>query len=252
MAGLAGCGFILVLREKPSQHGLMNVTVVLFDIDGTLLDMKGAGRLAFAQTIKTVFGIDDDLAYLSFAGSTDLSVLQKVMEHHVRRLTETDSRRFFERMPAELEQAATGSDLVLYPGVRPLLERLSSRRDVILGLVTGNIAACAQIKLRQFNLHHHFVLGAFGDEHADRKEIARLAMSRVQARLTKGAVIHALYLVGDTPNDVEAAKAIDAVAIAVATGKYAPEALQQAGADVVLSDMGDTDCVMQLFALPPP
>jgi phosphoglycolate phosphatase-like HAD superfamily hydrolase len=170
------------------------------------------------------------------------------MDHHGLSLTEADSQRFFTRMPAELEQAAIGSDLVLYPGVRPLLEVLSSRRNVILGLVTGNIAACAQIKLRQFNLHHHFVLGAFGDEHADRNEIARLALSRVQSRLAQGDVINAIFLVGDTPNDIAAAKAIDAVAIAVATGKYTTGELQQAGADVVLSDMGDTDCVMQLFA----
>lgn len=228
----------------------MNITAVLFDIDGTLLDMKGAGRLAFIRTIKSVFGVEDDLSYLSFAGSTDLNVLQKVMEHHGLTLTGADCRRFFEHMPGELERATAESDLILYPGVRRLLETLSSRRDVILGLVTGNIAACAQIKLRQFNLHHHFVLGAFGDEHADRNEIARLALGRVRARIPKSDAIGALFLVGDTPSDIAAAKAINAVSIAVATGKFTVDVLRDAGADVVLSDVGDTDCVMQLFASP--
>jgi len=226
----------------------MNITAVLFDIDGTLLDMKGAGRRAFVRTIKAVFGFDDDLSYLSFAGSTDLNVLQKVMDHHGQPLTGADCRRFFEHMPRELEQASAGSDLVLYPGVRRLLEALSGRNDVILGLVTGNIAACAQIKLRQFDLHHHFVLGAFGDEHADRNEIARLALGRIRARMSPGDSLGAMFLVGDTPSDIAAAKAIDAVSIAVATGKYTPDELRGAGADVVLTDMGDTGCVMELFA----
>lgn len=150
-------------------------------------------------------------------------------------------------MPCELEQASADSDLVLYPGVRRLLEALSGRNDVILGLVTGNIAACAQIKLRQFDLHHHFVLGAFGDEHADRNEIARLALGRVWERLSKGDSMGGLFLVGDTPSDITAAKSIDAVSIAVATGKYSPDELRDAGADVVLTDMGDTGCVMELF-----
>jgi phosphoglycolate phosphatase-like HAD superfamily hydrolase len=150
-------------------------------------------------------------------------------------------------MPAELEEASKGSDLILYPGVRSLLEKLSARQDVILGLVTGNIASCARIKLRQFNLHHHFVLGAFGDEHADRNEIARLALGRVKSKLPRDGTIRSLFLVGDTPNDIAAAKAIDAVSVAVATGKFSTAELQQAGADVVLTDMDDTDCVMQLF-----
>jgi phosphoglycolate phosphatase-like HAD superfamily hydrolase len=114
-------------------------------------------------------------------------------------------------------------------------------------LVTGNIASCARIKLRQFNLHHHFVLGAFGDEHADRNEIARLALGRVKSKLPRDGTIRSLFLVGDTPNDIAAAKAIDAVSVAVATGKFSTAELQQAGADVVLTDMDDTDCVMQLF-----
>jgi phosphoglycolate phosphatase-like HAD superfamily hydrolase len=158
-----------------------------------------------------------------------------------------DTLRFFKRLPVELEKASGNSDLVLYPGVRPLLETLSARHDVMLGLVTGNIAACARIKLRQFNLHHHFILGAYGDEHADRNEIAALALGRIRSRLPAGAVLGPLFLVGDTPNDIAAAGAIGAVSVAVATGKYSVDELRAAGADVTLPDLGDTRCVIQLF-----
>jgi len=225
------------------------ITVVLFDIDGTLLDMRGAGRKSFVRALKTVFGWDDDIQYINFAGNTDLNVLQQVMEKHGRTLTDDDRHRFFERMPVDLAQTAGEAELVIYPGVRELLEKLSSDPRVVLGLVTGNVEACARIKLWQFDLHGHFVLGAFGDDHADRTEIARLAMKRVRDSLKPGQEIGGLFLVGDTPFDIAAAKTIEATSIAVATGKFNVEALRTAGADHVLSDLSDTSAVLTLLGL---
>jgi phosphoglycolate phosphatase len=227
----------------------MDVTVVLFDIDGTLLDMRGAGRKAFVRALKTVFGWDDDIQYINFAGNTDLNVLQQVMEKHGRNLTDDDRRRFFERMPVDLAQTASEAELVIYPGVKVLLEKLSADERVLLGLVTGNVEACARIKLWQFDLHGHFVLGAFGDDHADRAEIARLAMKRVRDSLKPGQKIGGLFLVGDTPFDIAAAKSIEAKSIAVATGKFKVDALRAAGADHVLTDLSDTSHILRLFGL---
>jgi phosphoglycolate phosphatase len=224
-------------------------TVVLFDIDGTLLDMRGAGRKSFVRALKAVFGWDDDIQYIHFAGNTDLNVLQQVMDAHGRALTDNDRRRFFERMPVDLAQTAGEAELIIYPGVRELLETLSADPRVVLGLVTGNVEACARIKLWQFDLHEHFVLGAFGDDHADRSEIARLAMKRVHDHLKPGQEIGALFLVGDTPFDIAAAKSIDAESIAVATGKYDVNTLRTAGADHVLADLSDTEQVSRLLRL---
>lgn len=224
-----------------------DLTAVLFDIDGTLLDMLGIGRQSFIRALETAFGIRDNLDYISFSGNTDLNVLQQVMTRHGRPVTAEVLDRFHEALPAELTAAAHEARLVLFPGVRQLLERLSADPDVILGLVTGNIEACAWIKLQQFDLHSHFVLGAFGNEHADRNEIARLALQRVRSRLAPGQAIRGCFLVGDTPNDINAAHAIGAVAVAVATGKHSKESLTAAGADVVLADLSDTACVLELF-----
>ena len=164
-------------------------------------------------------------------------------------LTDDDRRRFFERMPVDLAQTAGEMELVIYPGVRELLEKLSADPRVVLGLVTGNVEACARIKLWQFDLHEHFVLGAFGDDHADRVEIARLAMERVRDNLKPGQEIGALFLIGDTPFDVAAAKSIHAISIAVATGKFTVNALETAGADHVLTDLSDTEQVSRLLRL---
>ena len=228
---------------------MTKTTVVLFDIDGTLLDMRGAGRKAFVRALKTVFGWDDDIQYVNFAGNTDLNVLQQVMEKLGRPVTEDDRRRFFDRMPVDLAQTAGEAELVIYPGVKLLLEKLSADNRVLLGLVTGNVEACARIKLWQFDLHEHFVLGAFGDDHADRAEIARLAMKRVRDNLQPGQEIAGLFLVGDTPYDIAAAKTIGAKSIAVATGKFGVDALREAGADHVLTDLSDTPRVLHLLGL---
>jgi phosphoglycolate phosphatase len=225
----------------------MDVTAVLFDIDGTLLDMRGAGRAAFIQALKSVFGWQDDIGYINFAGNTDLNVLQQVMEHHGQSLTQDDCRRFFGQFPLELSRAAVGSELILYPGVRQLLETLSADDSIVLGLVTGNIASCARIKLEQFNLHHHFVLGAFGDEHAHRNDIARLALRRVEESLPPGQQIKGAFLIGDTPYDIAAAKSIGATAVAVATGRFTTEALLAAGADIALADLSDTAGVLAVL-----
>jgi phosphoglycolate phosphatase len=225
------------------------LTAVLFDIDGTLLDLRGAGRKSFVRALENVFGWRDDIAYIDFAGNTDLNVLQQVMAHHGRPLTAADGRRFFERLPVELEGAAARAQLMLYPGVRALLESLSANPRTVLALVTGNVEACAQIKLRQFDLHNHFVLGAFGDEHADRNEIARLALRRVESSLRAGQRLGAAFLVGDTPLDIAAAKSIGADAIAVATGKFSVDDLRAAGADHALADLSDTAAVLGLLGL---
>ena len=225
------------------------LTVVLFDIDGTLVDMKGAGRKSFVRALKTVFGWDDDIAYVNFAGNTDLNVLLQVAEHHGMKLAEEDRKRFFRQLPIELEQTAKAAELVIYPGVKALLESLSSRRDAMLGLVTGNVAASARIKLQQFDLHNHFVLGAFGDDHADRVEIARLAMRRIENKMREDQVMRGSFLVGDTPHDILAAKSISAAAIAVATGKFNVDELRKAGADHVLTDLSDTRAVLRILGL---
>jgi len=228
---------------------LSEVVAVLFDIDGTLLDMRGAGRKSFVRALEKVFGWQDSIPYINFAGNTDLNVLQQVMAAHSRPLTETDRQAFFTRLPVELENAAAEAQLILYPGVRALLERLSADPAATLALVTGNVEACARIKLRQFDLHDHFLLGAFGDEHADRNDIARLALRRVEARLSPGQRLRATFLIGDTPFDIAAARTIGATAIAVATGKFTAEALAAAGADRVLADLSDTKAVLTMLGL---
>jgi len=211
--------------------------LVLFDIDGTLLDLHGTGRRAFALALADAFGRNDEIAYIQFAGATDLDVLDQIFKRHQRTLTPTDVEKFFSILPVKLRETTADVEATVYPGVTELVESLSAHPDVTIGLVTGNIESCARIKLEKAQLHGHFQLGAFGHEHADRREIARLALDRARASLPPGQTFSKIFLIGDTPSDIIAAHHIGATSIAVATGQHTIDALADAGAHHVLTTL---------------
>jgi phosphoglycolate phosphatase-like HAD superfamily hydrolase len=223
------------------------VHLVFFDIDGTLVHTAGAGRRAFAHALTRVFGWDDPIEYINFSGATDLRVMEQITAENGRRATPAELARFFAVLPEELALTLAHAQPVLFPGVRELLNRLAGDDRFLAGLVTGNVEACAHLKLAHCNLDGHFFLGAFGHEHADRNEIARLALHRARTHLAPHRRPGRCFLIGDTPADVAAAHAIDATAIAVATGAFSAAQLEEAGADHVLDDLADTDAVMNLL-----
>lgn len=224
-----------------------DITLVLFDIDGTLLDVHGAGRQAFVNCIRTVFDWQDDLSYIRFSGSTDLDILRKVLARHGVVPNRPDEERFFHHLPTELETSLGRTQCTLHPGVRDLLEILGKYPHIIVGLVTGNIESCARLKLEHFGLHGHFLLGAFGHEHADRGQIAGLALVRARQQLRPGQQIKHRFVIGDTPSDIMAASAIGARSIAVATGQHTRTDLEEAGADYALASLADVDAVLKIL-----
>jgi len=211
--------------------------LVLFDIDGTLLDLHGAGRQAFALSLADVFGWEDEISYIKFAGATDLDVLDQIFRRHQRELTDADIESFFARLPVRLRETSANAEVTIYPGAIALVEALSKHPDITIGLVTGNIESCARIKLEKAGLHGHFQLGAFGHEHGDRREIARLAFNRAKAALPPGQSFTRTFLIGDTPSDITAAHHIGAISIAVATGQHTTDELTSAGANHVLTSL---------------
>jgi phosphoglycolate phosphatase len=225
------------------------VTLVLFDIDGTLLEVHGAGRRAFAQAMEALYGWTESLEWIRFAGATDLDIHRQIMERNNHTPQADEIPRFFDQLAVEMKKNLATSTPTLYPGVRELLAALSGDDRALVGLVTGNDETCARLKLAHFNLHEHVLLGAFGHEHGDRRDIARLALQRAHASLPEGRFIGSRFLIGDTPNDILAAQAIEARCIAVSTGRYAPDALLHAGANHVLPDLANVPLVLSILGL---
>lgn len=209
-------------------------TLILFDIDGTLVDVLGAGRLSFAQALTATWQVVDDLADVTFAGATDMGVLQQLRGRHA--LHDGLQAEFFRQMEHALSTALTTTAPRLYDGVRECLSVWQQAPHAVLGLVTGNGRRCAHLKLEYAGIDPGiFDVGGYGDEHHDRNALAALAKQRAEAG--HGGAFDVVYLVGDTPNDIVAALHIGAVAVGVTTGHFDRAALLKAGATIVVDSL---------------
>jgi phosphoglycolate phosphatase len=214
----------------------MGKGMILFDIDGTLLHAPG-GRAAFAQAFKEAFGWEQGVEHINFYGATDLNVFRGICVERGVESTPEMERTFFERLAPALNSRLAVNPPTLFPNVGNILREVSKHWS--LGLVTGNIEATAWAKLHHAGIAHYFDFGGFGCTHADRAEIARQAL-KASGVENPGKV----FLIGDTPSDINAAKVNGFISIAVATGGFDFQTLEKSGADFVFEDLTDTESVM--------
>ena len=188
------------------------------------------------------------------AGRTDRWIFEEMAARSGATLTPDALIRLHDAyltyLTQEIEPPAPGKDVL--PGVRPLLDTLSARSDVVLGLLTGNLAAGARIKLEHFDLWRYFAGGGFGDHAADRTRLYADAVASITAATGEVFSPAQTVIVGDTPHDVAVALACGARCLAVATGNYGPDALTAAGAACVLMDLRDLDRSLMALELAPP
>jgi phosphoglycolate phosphatase len=218
----------------------MKPTILLFDIDGTLIHGGGAGKRALVRAFERIYGRSDWLDF-PLGGMTDLLIVRQALERGGRQ-DDPVERVLASYVELLREEIPVSPRYETCPGVVPLLERLSdaARREetaVALGLGTGNVEAGARIKLERLDLNRYFAFGGFGSDHAERAELLRIGAARGAARL--GAPLDAcrVVVIGDTPLDVAAALAIGAECVGVATGSYDTAALEAAGADRAFADL---------------
>lgn len=211
--------------------------MVLFDIDGTLLDTHGHGREAFIRGLAKLTGERDELEYIAFAGNTDRNVLDQVMKRRGLRFGESEIEQVFRHVAEELQGLLAKHPAREINGARRLLAALAER-GAQLGLVTGNIRDCAFLKLGSVGLADFFSFGGFGDHHADRAEIARAALAEMK-QMGIVAELDEVCLVGDTPYDVQAGMALGIPVLGVATGRHDVGILREAGAALAVADYGD-------------
>jgi phosphoglycolate phosphatase len=212
--------------------------ILLFDIDGTLVATGGAGAVAWKQAFEELHGIPADIGQYTDAGMTDPDVGAKTFEAVLHReptaheLAQLIQRRL-EHMP---EAVAASKGYRVLPGVPERLRQLS-RAGHLLGLITGNGDGAAHVKLERGDLNRWFSFGAYAVAGLDRAGIVREAVGRGEAMLGRDVSNADIYVIGDTPLDIDAAHAVDCTAIAVATGHYDAAALREAGADHVLETL---------------
>jgi phosphoglycolate phosphatase-like HAD superfamily hydrolase len=224
-------------------------TVLLFDIDGTLVLTGGAGRRAMVGAFVELHGREDVFEGTSFAGMTDRAIAR----HGLRALGgERDSEpaidevleAYLRLLQAELARA---EGYTILPGVEALLAAVRGLEGVAVGLGTGNVRRGAIAKLSHGGLHDAFAFGGFGCDAEDRVELLRAGARRGAEALGAALEECDVVVIGDTPKDIAAARGLGARCVAVATGSYGAADLRACGAEhafETLADDGVRDAVL--------
>jgi phosphoglycolate phosphatase-like HAD superfamily hydrolase len=234
--------------------------LILFDIDGTLVLTGGAGIRAMNRACEELVGHPHALEGIPVAGRTDRIILTDVVTRAGRTLDDGLLDRLRDRyitnLRQEIEQPGRtqsfeslgprGGVKAVMPGIRDLLDVLTQRDDVFLGLLTGNFEAGARIKLEHFDLWRYFRCGAFGDDAADRNALVPFALDRARAFGLPELDPEHILVVGDTPHDIACARIVGATPVGVATGGFSVDQLRESGAGIVFENLADPEPFLEL------
>ena len=228
----------------------MTPKLLLFDIDGTLLDTGGAGASALLGAAEEVFRVRrEELPPLDLAGATDGGVIRKLFADARCSYSEDTADVFREAYLRNLREGLRHPDFAgtLCRGVASLLAALAGAEGFVIGLLTGNLRRGARLKLERFGIEHHFADGGFGDDGEHRNELGPVAVQRMELAADCKFSPEQIIVIGDTPKDIACAHAMGARCMAVATGKFDAGSLLEFAPWQVLPDLAHTERVFDLL-----
>ncbi len=221
--------------------------LVLFDIDQTLLTPDGAGAAAMLNTLRDFYGIEKAPPGYTMAGKIDTQIVIELLEYAGMDVAEAQARlpEYWALYAIELERVLPQHQVRALDGAHHLVDALEKRKDVIVGLLTGNLDATATIKLRAVGLEPaRFRVAAYGNEAKARTELPQIAVARAEALVGRKFRGKDVVIIGDTPLDIACGESLGVRTIGVATGHYSVEELRAAGADAVFPTLSDTAAVV--------
>jgi phosphoglycolate phosphatase-like HAD superfamily hydrolase len=234
--------------------------IVLFDIDGTLISSGGAGRAALLAGLDEEFGPRRLDGHLELRGRTDRAILHDLLRlaglpdtpENIDRLRAAYLRQLPALMRAHATEVAADSryHARVLPGIAALLDGLTRRDEVCIGLLTGNMRDGARIKLGHFGLFDYFTFGGYGDVYHDRDDVARAALDDARRHLDRPIEPDRVWVIGDTPLDVRCARAIGSRVLAVVTGWHDRAELAACAPDLLLDDLSDASPLLSLVFAP--
>ena len=225
--------------------------VVLFDIDGTLIHSGRAGVKGMNAAFAALYGVWGALDKVTLAGRTDRAIVSDVLNFLGREPTDDAVLALREAYLEQLTLILSQPNLpgaVMLPGVTAILDVLAGRDDVRVGLLTGNFERGAAIKLGYFDLWSRFSFGAFGDAHVNRRDLVPVARAHVDRHHGSEVPASRVVVIGDTPLDIDCARAHGARSVGVTTGPFSRAQLEDAGADLVLDSLEETDALLELLS----
>ena len=211
----------------------MRPTILLFDVDGTLVTTGGVGRRALELAFQRAFGRRDACDGFRFDGMTDRAIVRGGLRALGRAATPEAIDAVLAAYLAVLgDQVAAAPDATyrIHAGIQETLDAAAAHGEVAVGLGTGNIREGARIKLQRVGLFERFAFGGFGCDDEHRATLLRRGAARGAELLGVHVAEARVVVIGDTPKDIAAAQDIGAESVAVGTGSFSPDALLQAGA----------------------
>jgi phosphoglycolate phosphatase-like HAD superfamily hydrolase len=224
--------------------------ILIFDIDGTLLNPVNEGRVCLTRALTEVYGTAGPIEGFPMAGKTDWQIVTELMTEAGLPTDQIAAGReaAFAAYARVVAEAAPTLQMILLPGVTALLDALAQSQDFILGLVTGNVREAVPYKLGAVGIDPaQFVFGAYGSERLHRNELPGLAISRLEALWGEPVDRERVFVIGDTARDIECARHAGVKVLAVATGHSSVEELAEHQPDIVLPDLRDTAAVLEIF-----
>lgn len=223
----------------------------LFDVDGTLVFAHGVGRLALTKAMKEVYGVAPVYEDYDARGKTDIRIVFGVMRGAgvPAELIATRLRSCFEVYARHLDALIdNGHPIRTMPGIPELVRALSAREDALVGLLTGNVEQGARAKLRPTGLVPYFRVGAYGSDDADRRRLPAIARERAHALTGHDIPFERIVIIGDTPLDVDCARACGARSVAVSTGQHSYDELATCSPDLLFPDFSNVESALRILS----
>jgi phosphoglycolate phosphatase-like HAD superfamily hydrolase len=225
--------------------------LLLFDIDGTLVDALGAGKAALGRAMLRVYGETGPIESFEFHGKTDPAIVRGLLraagwsDADIEDGFAATWSAYLEALDDELEQR--DGSVKTFPGVEPLLRAVEADARFAPGLVTGNMESGASLKLGAAGLDRRFRYGAFGSDSERRDDLPPIALDRAERAYGQSFDLGAAVIVGDTPDDIRCARANGARVLAVSTGRHTVQELREHGPDAVFENLSDTPGVLRML-----
>lgn len=217
---------------------MSSMKLFLFDLDGTLMSTGGAGLRALSIAFKEIFNLTDISKKINPSGKTDPAIFREIIRTHFNRdISDDEMREISQCYLHHLEIEMKSSQARALAGVQDFVNHVLNRSDIVVGLGTGNLEKGARLKLEPINLNHSFKFGGFGSDAEDRAELLKHGHRRAQEKTGKKIHQDAVFIIGDTPLDIAAARKAGYRPVGVASGKVRYEELLQFRPDFLMRDM---------------